>query len=31
VQEIIAIAQDSKKIDDYLGEAYTKDDLEKLL
>jgi UDP-N-acetylglucosamine kinase len=31
VKEIIAIAQDGKQIDDYLGKAYTKDDLEKLL
>jgi predicted ABC-type ATPase len=31
VEEIIAIAQDGKQIDDYLGKAYTKEDLEKLL
>jgi hypothetical protein len=31
VEGIIAIAQDGKQIDDYLGKAYTKDDLEKLL
>lgn len=31
VKEIITIAQNGKQIDDYLGKAYTKDDLEKLL
>jgi len=31
VEEIIAITQDGKQIDDYLEKAYTKDELEKLL